>query len=203
MARVSDIADAERKALLYLYRHVICSDVAASAMEVPVSRPTVSLLLTAAMLVAGTAASAASSPATNSPLFFAWVSNGTYMANQGSSLVFPNVILNVQGGYSSSTGAFTAPIAGYYSFSYAINGEYTFGNNLRTVALQVVAKSGATVMAEVDVAVTNSTQLWTNASNTAVTYLNKGDLVSVFRVCCAAEQPLMWSGNFSGNFLHK
>jgi hypothetical protein len=70
------------------------------------------------------------------PTFFAWQpESGTYIRNGGVP-VFTSTIVNIGSAYNTSTGAFTAPVAGVYQFnaqmllrSNANPGEATFFKN--------------------------------------------------------------------------
>jgi hypothetical protein len=88
--------------------------------------------------------------------------------------VFDNVITNVGGGYSSSTGKFTAPIAGTYVFlaSLTAGGHNTVAGRISMNGVQVSRiysrQPGST-----------STSTYPAASGHVILHLNVGDEVTV------------------------
>jgi len=107
--------------------------------------------------------------------FHASLSTNIPGTTSGQTIVFNQVDTNLGGGYSGTTGVFTAPVSGTYVFSltffmsysssYARYGElYIMQNNVQSIRVFVDLYSGANQG---------------TASGTTVLSLNKGDQVYV------------------------
>lgn len=83
------------------------------------------------------------------PTFFAWhPESGTYFTSAVTNPVFANTLINIGNNYSTSTGRFTAPIAGVYEFnamllvrSSSVAAELTFRKNNVNVVSRNLAYS--------------------------------------------------------------
>ena len=114
----------------------------------------------------------------------------------GQPVVFSSVISNIGNGYSSSTGKFTAPVNGTYSFTVQL-----CVNNAHDAILDLVL-DGTTV--------TNFIYYdhdeFTTSSTTVPLFLKQGQKVWVTPIysCsgCLYENTYCWN-RFSGNLVHK
>ena len=123
---------------------------------------------------------------------------GEKYPNYNGTFIFGVPNYNVGNGYNATTGTFTAPIAGYYHFSYMIVADIDKYHNVNDIGFAI---NGSFVGENVS-AVT-SFYSWDNrqlgsSTNDAIFYLNIGDTVSLMRVCCDNTQPYDWRGNFTG-----
>ncbi|KAL2087927.1 hypothetical protein ACEWY4_016755 [Coilia grayii] len=98
----------------------------------------------------------------------AWGAVGPFP--QDKVLVYKGVFLNYGGAYNPSTGVFTAPVNGVYSFNYHI---YGYSSNRMGVSL---FKNEERISTAYDHPSIDSTD---TASNSALLSLNKGDEVTI------------------------
>lgn len=105
------------------------------------------------------------------PAFVARFSSGTI--NPGNYIVWNYVETNIGNCYNSSTGKFTAPIAGLYEFGFNIllnnagSGEYRHGFYLNNGNYNTIIK-------------TKSANTWETIQGTIQVYLNANDVVGIF-----------------------
>ena len=130
-----------------------------------------------------------------------WQNSASY-PNYGGFFVLGQPSINLGSGYNATNGTFTAPIAGYYYFSYMVMTVVQPGNQVLDVGFAI---NGGFVGENTN-AVTTAWSVGGNSaltmSNTATFYLNAGDKVSVVHSCCDNGKPVNWRGNFMGHYLH-
>ena len=124
--------------------------------------------------------------------FHAYLSSAIHGTTSGQTIVFDRVDTNLGGGYSSTTGVFTAPVAGTFVFSltfymnyprppYASVGELSImQNNVQSISVWVELDSNANRG---------------TASGTTVLSLNKDDQVQV-----KANRADMFIGGYKFSF---
>jgi hypothetical protein len=69
----------------------------------------------------------------NNPAFVAVGSGGSTSYGSGAEFILTNAVTNIGSHYSTSTGRFTAPVAGFYSFTYAI---YSYAGSTLQIAFK-------------------------------------------------------------------
>jgi len=142
---------------------------------------------------------------TNTTPIFAVSSTNTNsgLSNNQGTFIFEQPSINLGGGYNATTGVFTAPIAGYYFFSYMITVAIQPYSNPDAVGFAI---NGSFVGENTNAITTsfnnNANLIVVSMTNTATFNLNAGDKVSVLRTCCANQKPVDWGANFMGHYLH-
>ena len=122
------------------------------------------------------------------PAFKAQWASSTF--NYGSGETFwDTAIFNIGGHYNTSTGRFTAPVAGVYHFSLTVQHYGASGS----VGWQDIRVNGAEINARYEDL--NAQSLYNAAGLSVTVYLNEGDYVS-----CISSAAVWWSDNssFSG-----
>jgi hypothetical protein len=69
----------------------------------------------------------------NNPAFVALGSGGSTSYGSGAEFILTNAVTNIGSHYNTSTGRFTAPVAGFYSFTYAI---YSYAGSTLQIAFK-------------------------------------------------------------------
>ena len=142
---------------------------------------------------------------TNTTPIFAVSMTNTYSGypnNQGT-FIFEQPSINLGGGYNATTGVFTAPIAGYYFFSYMVAAWIQPGYNVNDVGFAINGSYVGENTNQVTVSFNNNSLIiGVSMTNTATFNLNAGDKVSVMRTCCDNQMPVGWRANFMGHYLH-
>jgi hypothetical protein len=126
---------------------------------------------------------------TNQPSFFVW-SNFSFGGGPGPSVVyvFANVDHNIGNGYSTSTGRFTAPIAGRYLLMAGVLSRGRAGMNL------IMRKNGASLAFAED----SRTGGFGEANITVVANLAAGDFIEIYLSNASYGGLYDW---FSGHLL--
>jgi hypothetical protein len=89
-----------------------------------------------------------------------------------SEIVFNSASLNIGSCYNTSTGRFTAPVAGVYLFS-------MFGMT-QTTSWYVIRKNGAIPSIPTHPYATSTASIWAQAAGTSIFSLAAGDYISIF-----------------------
>ena len=110
----------------------------------------------------------------NQPAFFAYPNTNTTLGTTTSPYIFAVTTFNRGSNYSTSTGRFTAPVAGAYHFSYGVQHNANFNDNL-VVDLRVNGgQYGGVVRAE-----WTTGALFNMVTASATIYLNVNDYVTI------------------------
>jgi hypothetical protein len=121
----------------------------------------------------------------NQPFFQAFSGGGSWTS--GQTVVWSNTLNNVGNGYNTSTGRFTAPVAGVYIF----RADFRAPNNSTTNILDIKSSTGGLTRYEVP-----SGGNWYHTTVAAIYKLNAGDYV----YCEAAAGTLQPDGNSIDRF---
>ena len=133
------------------------------------------------------------------PVFNVYKNDGDNQSVVGATVVWNGTAQNIGGHYSTSTGRFTAPVAGTYFFTISVMtgslGNYGLYQLRKNDGVVVLPSDGQWAQAYVS----DTNDAIVSASGTV--YLSAGDFVSVF---VASSYPnFYWAGynNFSGYLL--
>ena len=126
------------------------------------------------------------------PAFFAYPNTNTSLG-ANTTLVLPNTQFNIGSHYSTSTGRFTAPVAGVYHFSFGAQHNASVNDNIYLDLYVNGAQYSAVVRAEM---FTSSTFHVVNAS--ATIYMNASDYATVYMAGSGWGDDTWFSGHFVG-----
>ena len=131
----------------------------------------------------------------NHPCFDAVRGSGHVSAT--TYIIYNSVKANNGGHYNSSNGRFTAPVAGYYFFSWT-----TIKNNTNTVTRLYIHKNGSSAYGDRHLRLDNGQVYGDNGTMTAVIQLAKNDYVQIYlgagSVYGATEEYCIFNGYLLG-----
>lgn len=132
------------------------------------------------------------------PAFSAYAAGGniTGTSGGGTAVVWNTVLANVSSSYSSSTGIFTAPVAGVYYFSCMGMAATISGNP----DIQLFIKKNGSNVASSNPPTGNSNAAGINFSASVLLSLSLGDTVSVSFYANSGSQSLYAAGGAYNNF---
>lgn len=120
----------------------------------------------------------------NRPAFSAWMNNANYSVTTPVAVLWNNVTSNIGSCYSTSTGRFTAPIAGMYFFSWQL-----LARNVISGARTSLYKNSALFGTSNAQTYSEGSNIQTMASASCIVPLSAGDYVEI----------RVWTGG-SGDF---
>ena len=124
--------------------------------------------------------------------FHAYLASTILETTYGQTIVFNQVDTNLGGGYSGTTGVFTAPVAGTYVFSLTFE-MYYYSSHASNGELYIMKNQDQSIRVWLEL--DNNADEGT-ASGTTVLSLNKGDQVYV-QTCILAETSTVTFQDFS------
>jgi len=134
------------------------------------------------------------------PCFYAYSSGGVSTTTTTTALVFSNTRVNRGNHYSTSTGRFTAPIAGYYQFHAHVLQRHSSSGGYGEVGFAVNnVNQGRLAYTHVVYSSEHIPTHWTQ-----IRYLNAGDYVSVCLITISSGTDFYYGenlGHFSGKLL--
>ena len=111
------------------------------------------------------------------PAFNAYISSGTNISNSWVEIVYNNICYNNGSHYNTSNGRFTAPVSGYYFFSYALT--FTSADGDGTIGVFINGYYDGTSSVS-QLSQPSSGSPYHGRSGSGLMYLNAGDYASVW-----------------------
>ena len=131
----------------------------------------------------------------NQPAFRAWMTGGSVAFSANDTFVFDNTIYNIGSHYSTSTGRFTAPVAGVYHFSFYSIQLGSINNGQIKVYVNNNRINGGDVHFS-----PNSGNYWDYVAWNGDLYLSASDYVHVISPSAVTYHGNNWSG-FTGHLV--
>jgi len=131
----------------------------------------------------------------NQPAFRAWKDTASWSLNGGDTFIFDRTIYNTGSHYSTSTGRFTAPVAGVYHFNfYSIQLGSLNNAQIKVYVNNTRIKGGDVHFSP------NSGNFWDFVAWNGDLYLNASDYVHVLSPSSMTYHGNNWSG-FTGHLV--
>jgi len=130
------------------------------------------------------------------PAFNAYISSATNIASSWQEVVYNNICYNNGSHYNTSNGRFTAPVSGYYFFSYALT--FTSADGDGTIGVFINSSyDGTSSVSQISQPTTGAPHHGRGGSG--LIYLSAGDYASVWNYNTDTRQTR--SGNPRGGFI--
>lgn len=123
--------------------------------------------------------------------FFSYLTDNIVHPSAGTRMIFRGVDVNTGSAYDATTGVFTAPVPGVYSFAFTASvPPRTSDHRIHFVLM----KNGRH---EMYVFLDGHTQFWLQRSSNTVVHLNKGDTVWMEIPSATGSNTVAGHGNFN------